>query len=36
VLAGDNIFDQIEPPLAERIKLKLLSPMDFRIYRSLV
>ncbi len=36
VLAGDNIFDQIEPPLAERMKLKLLSPMDFRIYRSLV
>jgi hypothetical protein len=35
-LAGDNIFDQIEPPLAERLKLRLLSPMDFKVYRSLV
>ncbi len=35
-LAGDNIFDQIEPPLSERLKLRLLSPMDFKIYRSVV
>jgi hypothetical protein len=35
-LAGDNIFDAVEPPLAERVKLRLLSPMDFKVYRSLV
>jgi hypothetical protein len=35
-LAGNNIFDAVEPPLAERLKLRLLSPMDFKVYRSLV
>jgi hypothetical protein len=35
-LAGDNIFEPVEPPLAERLKLRLLSPMDFKVYRSLV
>jgi hypothetical protein len=30
----DTIFDAIEPPLAERLKLKLLSPVDFKVYRS--
>jgi len=34
-LEQDNIFDPVEPSLAERSKLKLLSPMDFKIYRSL-
>lgn len=36
VLPRDNIFDQIEPHLAERLKLRLLSPMDFKVYRSLI
>ncbi len=35
-IASDNIFDPIDPPLAERLKLKLLSPVDFKVYRSLV
>jgi hypothetical protein len=33
-LEQDTIFDAIEPPLAERLKLKLLSPVDFKVYRS--
>lgn len=33
-LDQDTIFDAIEPPLAERLKLKLLSPVDFKVYRS--
>lgn len=32
----DRIFERIEPPLAERMKIKLLSPMDVRIYRSVI
>ncbi len=35
-LAGNSIFDAIEPPLAQRLKLKLFSPMDFKLYRSLM
>lgn len=35
-LAGDGVFERIEPQLSERLKLRLLSPMDFRLYRSLV
>ncbi|MGB0086977.1 MAG: hypothetical protein WBP94_16590, partial [Rhodomicrobiaceae bacterium] len=35
-LGGDTIFEQVEPRMAERMKLKLLSPMDFRVYRSLI
>jgi hypothetical protein len=35
-IASDNIFDPIDPPLAERLKLRLLSPVDFKVYRSLV
>jgi hypothetical protein len=35
-LEEDGIFERIEPPLPLRLKLKLLSPMDFRVYRSLV
>ena len=35
-LPRDNIFDQIEPPIAERMKLRLLSPMDFKLYHSLI
>jgi hypothetical protein len=35
-LAKDNIFDPMDPPLADRLKLRLLSPMDFRVYRSSV
>ncbi|WP_125461595.1 MULTISPECIES: hypothetical protein [Rhodomicrobium] len=35
-LAGDNIFERLEPALGDRLKLRLLSPMDFRLYRSSV
>ncbi|MGF1622538.1 MAG: hypothetical protein ACFCUR_18245 [Rhodomicrobiaceae bacterium] len=35
-LAKDNIFDPMDPPLADRLKLRLLSPMDFKVYRSSV
>lgn len=35
-IGQDNIFDSIEPPLGERLKLRLLSPVDFKIYRSLI
>jgi hypothetical protein len=35
-LAKGNIFDPMEPPLADRLKLRLLSPMDFKVYRSSV
>jgi 16S rRNA G966 N2-methylase RsmD len=31
----DDIFQKLEPALAERLKLRLLSPMDFRIYRTI-
>jgi hypothetical protein len=34
VLGGDEIFGRLEPALAERLKLRLLSPMDFRVYRT--
>jgi hypothetical protein len=34
-LEQSNIFDPIEPPIAERLKLRLLSPVDFKIYRSI-
>jgi hypothetical protein len=33
-LGADGIFEAVEPKIAERMKLRLLSPMDFRIYRS--
>jgi hypothetical protein len=33
-LEHDTIFEAIEPPLAERLKLKLFSPVDFKVYRS--
>jgi hypothetical protein len=32
----DDVFQKLEPGLTERLKLRLLSPMDFRIYRSIV
>ena len=35
VLASDDIFQKLEPGLAERLKLRLLSPMDFRVYRTI-
>jgi 16S rRNA G966 N2-methylase RsmD len=35
VLASDDIFQKMEPALAERLKLRLLSPMDFRVYRTI-
>jgi 16S rRNA G966 N2-methylase RsmD len=31
----DDIFQKLEPALAERLKLRLLSPMDFRVYRTI-
>jgi len=34
-LEQDSIFDPVEPLLLERIKLQLLSPMRFRVYRSI-
>jgi hypothetical protein len=34
-LAAGKIFDPLEPPIAQRMKLRLLSPVDFRIYRSI-
>ena len=33
---SDTIFEPIEPPLAERLKLRLFSPMDFKVYRSVI
>ncbi|HKJ62360.1 MAG TPA: hypothetical protein VKA94_10260 [Hyphomicrobiales bacterium] len=35
-LEQNNIFDPLEAPMAERLKLRLLSPVDFKVYRSLV
>lgn len=35
-VGSDTIFEPIEPPLAERLKLRLFSPMDFKIYRSVI
>lgn len=34
-LENNTIFDLVEPPLAERMKLRLFSPVDFKIYRSI-
>jgi 16S rRNA G966 N2-methylase RsmD len=34
VVHQDAIFDAVEPPLSEKLKLRLLSPVDFRVYRS--
>ena len=31
----DDIFIKLEPALTERLKLRLLSPMDFRVYRTI-
>jgi hypothetical protein len=33
-LAGDDIFHRLEPGFGERLKMRLLSPMEFRIYRT--
>ena len=35
-LANDDILQKMEPALAERLKLRLLSPMDFKVYRTIV
>ena len=35
VLTSDDIFQKLEPGLAERLKMRLLSPMDFRVYRTI-
>jgi hypothetical protein len=35
-LPPDDIFSQIDLPLAEKLKLRLFSPMDFQVYRSVV
>ena len=35
-LPEDKIFERIETPLTQRMKIKLLSPMDVRIYRSVI
>jgi hypothetical protein len=34
-ITSDDIFQKLEPALAERLKLRLLSPMDFRVYRTI-
>jgi hypothetical protein len=34
-LEQSNIFDPLEAPIAERLKLRLLSPIDFKVYRSI-
>lgn len=34
-LEQDSIFDLVEPSLMERLKLQLLSPMRFKVYRSI-
>lgn len=36
MMPKDGVFFKIEPPAAVRAKLKLLSPMDFQIYRTSV
>jgi hypothetical protein len=35
-LPADEIFHRLDLPLAEKLKLRLLSPMDFQVYRSAV
>lgn len=35
-LAEDKIFERIEAPLTQRMQIKLFSPMDVRIYRSVI
>jgi hypothetical protein len=35
-LPKDDIFYRVDLPLAEKLKLRLLSPMDFQVYRTLV
>jgi hypothetical protein len=35
-LPNDDIFYRLDIPLAEKLKLRLLSPIDFQIYRTLV
>ncbi len=35
-LAEDKVFERIEAPLTQRMKIKLFSPMEVRIYRSVV
>jgi hypothetical protein len=34
-LAGDDIFQRLEPGLGERLKMRFLSPMDFRVHRTI-
>ena len=34
-IGHDDIFQKLEPALTERLKLRLLSPMDFRVYQTL-
>lgn len=36
LIEDDGIFHRIEPAMAEKLKLRLFSPMDFRIYRTTV
>jgi len=36
VLPPDEVFHRMELPLAEKLKLRLFSPMDFQVYRSQV
>jgi hypothetical protein len=35
VLPNDPLFQRIEPNMSERVKLKLLSPMEFQFYRAI-
>ncbi len=35
VLEGDEMFYRVDPGINQRLKLKLLSPMDFQIYRTM-
>lgn len=35
-LEQSSTFDLLEPPVVERMKLRLLSPVDFKVYRSIV
>jgi hypothetical protein len=34
VLPPDEVFHRLELPMAEKLKLRLFSPMDFQVYRS--
>jgi hypothetical protein len=34
VLPPDEVFHRMELPVAEKLKLRLFSPMDFQVYRS--